>query len=63
MIDATPAQAEGLPNTLFADQLEIRGKVLTVQDVVIIALPAGETLGLFLSAVQENGGLFGLVEC
>ena len=63
LIDAKPAQAEGWPNTLFADQLEIWGKVLTVQDVVIIALPAGETLGLFLSAVQENCGLFGFVEC
>jgi len=63
LMDAKPIQIPNFPHTWFADQLQIWGKVLSVQDVVIIESPAAEiSIGLFLSAVQENGGFFGLVE-
>ena len=63
LMDAKPTQIPNFPHTWFADQLQIWGKVLSVQDVVIIESPAAEiSIGLFLSAVQENGGFFGLVE-
>ena len=58
LLDARPATFPSLPNSKFGDSMEIKGKKITVFDIVM----HGNEVGMLLACVEDVGSLFGIME-